>query len=39
MIIAISALCGAILGFISDRRNCLIDKIYTSIVFFMLGFL
>ena len=37
MIIVISALCGAILGFISDRRNCLADKIYTSIVFLMLG--
>lgn len=37
MIIVISALCGAILGFISDRRNYLADKIYTSIVFLMLG--
>ena len=39
MIIGISALCGAILGFISDRRNCLADKIYTSIVFLTLGVL
>ena len=39
MIIVISALCGAILGFTSDRRNCLADKIYTSIVFLVLGVL
>lgn len=37
MIIIISALCGAIFGFINGRRNCLADKIYTSIVFLVLG--
>lgn len=37
MIIVISALCGAILGFTSDKRNCLADKIYTSIIFLTLG--
>ena len=38
MIIVISALCGAILGFTSDRRNYSADKIYTM-VFLVFGVL
>lgn len=37
MIIVISALCGAIFGFINGRGKYLADKIYTSITFLMLG--